>query len=172
MNAKSLISTFGAAALALFTGLAMAGGDHAGGHHDSEAIGEPGKATDVKRTIAVDMTDAMRFTPSTMSVKQGETVRFVVKNSGKVKHEMVLGSEKELKEHYEAMKKFPEMEHADPNMVTVQPGQKGEIVWKFSKSGVVNFACLQPGHYDAGMKGSVKVAGTGAAAGGHGDHKH
>lgn len=172
MNAKTLVSTASAVAFSLVAGIAMAGGDHAGGHHDSDAIGEPGKVADVKRTISVDMTDAMRFTPSSISVKQGETVKLLVKNSGKVKHEMVLGSEKELKEHYEAMKKFPEMEHADPNMVTVQPGQAGEIIWKFSKAGVINFACLQPGHYDAGMKGAVKVAATGRSSDGHGAHKH
>jgi uncharacterized cupredoxin-like copper-binding protein len=104
------------------------------------------------------MTDAMRFNPSDIAVKRGETIKFVVKNSGKVKHEMVLGTEKELKEHYEVMKKFPEMEHADENMVTVQPGQTGEIVWQFTKAGKINFACLQPGHYDAGMKGIVAVS--------------
>jgi len=85
----------------------------------------------------------------------------------------VLGTEKELKEHYEVMKKNPEMEHADGNMVTVAPGQTGEIVWQFTKTGKVDFACLQPGHYDAGMKGAVNVSGaTTKKADGHGDHKH
>jgi len=144
---------------ALIASTAMASGDHPGGHHaQSNTIGQPGKADKVSRTIAVDMTDAMRFTPADIAVKRGETIKFVVTNSGKVKHEMVLGSEKELKEHYEMMKKFPEMEHADENMVTVQPGQTGEIIWEFSKAGKVNFACLQPGHYDAGMKGIVAVS--------------
>lgn len=70
---------------------------------------------------------------------------------------MVLGTEKELKKHYELMKKYPEMEHADENMVTVQPGKSGEIIWQFTKAGSIAFACLLPGHYDAGMKGTVKV---------------
>ena len=152
---------------------AQAAGSHAGGH-DESAIGEPGKPAGVNRTVRVDMTDAMRFTPSSIDAKQGETIRFVVKNSGKVKHELVLGTEKELKEHYEVMKKFPEMEHADPNMVTVAPGKTGEVVWRFTKAGKIDFACLQPGHYDAGMKGLVSVAaGKAAAKGdGHGSHKH
>ncbi len=109
------------------------------------------------RTVKVDMTDSMRFDPSSLAVRQGETIRFVVSNSGKLKHELVLGTEKELKEHYEAMKKNPEMEHADPNMVTLAPGKTGEVVWQFTKAGKVDFACLQPGHYDAGMKGAVNV---------------
>ena len=136
---------------------ALAAGTHAGGH-DGEAIGRPGVASNVTRTIKIDMTDAMRFKASKISVKQGETIRFVVSNSGKLKHEMVLGTQKELKEHAEAMKKNPEMEHADANMVTLAPGKTGEIVWQFTNAGKVDFACLQPGHYDAGMKGVVQVA--------------
>jgi|APMI01.1.fsa_nt_gi uncharacterized cupredoxin-like copper-binding protein len=164
-----------ALAFALISGAALASGNHPGGHgHDSDAIGKPGVAGKATRTVQIDMTDAMRFTPSSVDVKQGETVRFVVKNSGQVKHEMVLGTEKELKEHYEVMKKNPEMEHADPNMVTVSPGKTGEIVWQFTKAGKIDFACLQPGHYDAGMKGAVNVAGKAGAAkvDGHADHKH
>ncbi|VTY36564.1 Plastocyanin [Xylophilus ampelinus] len=154
-------------ALAALTALAAVGasasGTHAGGHgHDAdEAIGKPGVASKATRTINVDMTDSMRFTPADITVKQGETVRFVIKNSGQIKHELVLGTEKELKEHYEVMKKNPEMEHADPNMVTLAGGKTGEIVWQFTKAGKVDFACLQPGHYDAGMKGAVKVTTVG-----------
>ncbi len=151
------------AALAAFTALAaaaaQAAGDHAGGHgHGADTIGKPGVAAKATRTVKVDMTDNMRFTPERIEVEQGETVRFLVSNSGKLKHELVLGTEKELKEHYEAMKKNPEMEHADPNQVTLAPGKTGEIVWQFTRSGEVAFGCLQPGHYDAGMKGAVRVA--------------
>jgi uncharacterized cupredoxin-like copper-binding protein len=146
--------------LAISSAAAYAGGNAADGHsHGHGPIGVPGKAAKVNRTVEVDMTDAMRFNPASVTVKQGETIRFVVKNSGQLKHEFVLGTEKELKEHYEVMKKFPEMEHADPNMVTVAPGKTGEVIWQFTKSGTVDFACLQPGHYDAGMKGAVKITG-------------
>ncbi|MGK6306162.1 cupredoxin domain-containing protein [Variovorax sp. DT-64] len=144
--------------LALAASGASAAGNHAGGHGHGEAIGTPGVAAKATRTVKVDMTDGMRFNPSSINVKQGETVRFVVTNSGKLKHELVLGTEKELKEHYELMKKNPEMEHADPNMVTLAAGKTGEIVWQFTKAGKVDFACLQPGHYDAGMKGAVNVS--------------
>lgn len=130
---------------------------HEKDHHEA-SIGEPGDAAKATRTVHVDMTDNMRFTPASVNVKQGETIRFVVKNSGQLKHEFVLGTEKALKEHYEVMKKFPEMEHADPNMVTVPAGKTGEVVWRFTRAGKVQFACLQPGHYDAGMKGQVRVA--------------
>jgi uncharacterized cupredoxin-like copper-binding protein len=159
----TLRNTAFATLVALAAAGACASGTHAGGHgHEAdEAIGKPGVAAKATRTIDVDMTDGMRFTPADITVKQGETVRFVIKNSGQIKHELVLGTEKALKEHYEAMKKNPEMEHADPNMVTLAGGKTGEIVWQFTKAGKVDFGCLQPGHYDAGMKGAVKVSKTG-----------
>jgi uncharacterized cupredoxin-like copper-binding protein len=139
---------------------AMASGTHGGGHgSDAEsAVGKPGVAAKVTRTVNVDMTDNMRFKADQINARAGETIRFVVKNSGAIKHEMVLGTEKDLKEHYEVMKKNPEMEHAEPNMVTLAPGKTGEIIWQFTKAGKVDFACLQPGHYDAGMKGIVNVS--------------
>ena len=153
---------------------ALAAGDHAGGH-EADAIGKPGVAAKASKTVKVDMTDNMRFSFANIAVKQGETVRFVVSNSGKVKHEMVLGTEAELKEHAELMQKHPGMEHADENMVTVEPGKTGEIIWQFTRAGKVEFACLQPGHFEAGMKGIVTVARAGKAEvkdQGHADHKH
>ena len=121
MKAKSILIALPALLMCL---TAMASGTHAGGH-DDEAIGKPGVAAKVTRTVSIDMTDSMRFSAAKIKAKQGETIRFVVKNLGKVKHEMVLGTAKELKEHYEVMKKNPEMEHADANMVTVAPGETG-----------------------------------------------
>ena len=164
MKSRNILIAIPGFVLAL-TGLnAMASGTHAGGH-DDEAIGKPGLASKVTRTVNVDMLDTMRFTPSSLAIKQGETIRFVVKNVGRLPHEMVLGKEKDLKEHYEVMKKNPEMEHADANSVSVQPGKTGELIWQFTKTGKVDFACLHPGHYDAGMKGQVRVAGGKAPAG-------
>jgi len=151
------------------TGMAFASGSHAGGHEhgDDNAIGKPGTAAAVTRTIEVDMTDNMRFTPSDIKARQGETIRFLIRNSGSIKHEFVLGTEKELKEHYEIMKKNPEMEHSDPNMLTLAAGQSGEVIWQFTKAGKVDFACLQPGHYEAGMKGKVSVGKAQAGMNGH-----
>ena len=115
---------------------------------------DPAKA---KRTIRVDMSDEMRFTPAAITVKQGEVVRFVAHNKGKVLHEMVLGTMDELKEHAELMRKFPGMEHDEPHMAHVNPGKSGEIGWRFTKTGTYFFACLIPGHFEAGMIGKVVV---------------
>lgn len=133
-----------------------AAGKHAG-RHDASPIGQPGVASQVTRTVQVEMSDQMRFTPSNISARKGETIRFVLKNAGQLKHEFSLGTPEELKEHYEVMKKFPDMEHDEPNKISLAPGKQGEVIWKFTKSGPVDFACLVPGHYDAGMKGQVNV---------------
>ena len=79
----------------------------ADGH--AAALGKPGDPLKVTRSVEVEMNDTMRFRPDSIRVKRGETIRFVVRNTGKVKHEMVLGTIKELKEHAEMMRKFPEM---------------------------------------------------------------
>jgi uncharacterized cupredoxin-like copper-binding protein len=148
------------AAYAIYTGAAaaFASGTHAGGHaHGTASIGKPGISAKVNRTIEIEMTDAMRFIPSTVNVKRGETVRFVVRNTGKLKHEFNLGTDADLKAHYAQMLKFPEMEHDEPNIASVAPGGTGEVVWQFTQGGSVSFACLHAGHYEAGMKGQVKV---------------
>jgi len=106
----------------------------------------------------------MRFTPDRIEVKQGETVRLVHKNDGKIMHEFVLGTKKELDEHAALMAKFPNMEHDEPYMAHVGPGKTGQIVWTFNRPGEYDFACLIPGHYQAGMVGKVKVVAAGKGA--------
>lgn len=160
MKSKIIKKLMLLAALTL-SGAAFASGTHSGGHgqaNEETAIGKPGVADKVKRTITVEMTDNMRYTPSDIQVKQGETIRFIVKNKGQIKHELSLGTQKELLEHLEQMKKFPEMEHDEPGKVTLAPGKQGDIVWQFSKAGTVYFGCLMPGHFEAGMKGAIKVS--------------
>ncbi|NMV40790.1 cupredoxin domain-containing protein [Ralstonia insidiosa] len=157
MQRNLIRSTFLAALLSMVA-IAHASGNHAGGHdHGDAAIGEPGDAARVTRTVRVDMADTMRFTPAQITVQRGETIRFQVSNSGRVRHEMTLGSPADLIAHAEQMRKHPEMEHADANAVTVDPGQTGEIVWRFTQAGTVEFGCLQPGHFEAGMRGAVQV---------------
>ncbi|WP_319782651.1 cupredoxin family protein [Oceanisphaera sp. IT1-181] len=151
--------------LSLLPGLAMAAGEH-GDHqgHDMAAmqqnmqgVGLPGKAADVSRTIEVVMHDNMRFSPDHIEVKAGETVRLFIKNSGKAAHELVIGDVASLQEHADMMRQMPDMKHAEPNMISLQPGQRGGLVWKFDQAGSVDFACLLPGHMEAGMKGRVEV---------------
>ena len=119
--------------------------------------GIAGDAAAVKRTIDVSMGDDMRFSPEKLTVRQGETIRFVVRNTGTLLHEFVIGTPAENARHAELMLKFPGMEHDEPYMAHVAPGKAGEIVWLFNKAGEFEFACLMAGHFQAGMVGTITV---------------
>lgn len=139
---------------------------------EQKAWGIAGDARQVTRTIGISMSDNMRFTPERVAVQQGDTIKFVVKNNGKVLHEYVIGTKKELDEHAALMVKFPTMEHDEPYMAHVQPGKTGEIIWHFNRAGDFDFACLIAGHYQSGMVGKITVAAASAKAESHGGHKH
>ena len=122
--------------------------------------GIAGDAKSVKRTITLIMDDNMRFTPNKLEVKQGDTIRFVVKNQGKQLHEMVIGTKKELDEHAALMVKFPTMAHDEPYMAHVAAGKSQNLIWSFNRPGEFDFACLIAGHYQAGMVGKITVLAT------------
>ena len=151
----------------LLAGLVFAANAHEGARHASaapqqlpkeqKAWGIAGEARAVVRTIHVTMTDKMRFSPRLIEVKEGETIRFVHRNDGRMMHEFVLGTKKDLDEHAAMMVKHPKMEHEEPYMAHVQPGKTEEIVWLFNRPGEFNYACLVAGHFEAGMVGKVTV---------------
>lgn len=146
--------------LSVLSASAFASGTHEGGHGESLA-GEPGSKSKATRTIQLTMKETddgrMLYIPAAIEVKAGQTVRFAIRNAGETDHEFVLDTQEEIMEHKKVMEKFPEMEHDDPNSVRLAPGKSGEIIWKFTKSGTLTFACLIPGHYEAGMRGDVSV---------------
>ena len=120
--------------------------------------GVAGNPSAVARTIEITTRDEMRFSPSTFRVAQGETVRLVVRNDGKLMHELVIGTKKELDAHAAAMAKSSAMAHDEPYMTHVAPGEAGEIVWTFNRPGRFDFACLVAGHNESGMRGRIDVA--------------
>lgn len=124
---------------------------------EDTVFGREGNPAKIARTVRIDMSDAMRFTPDKLTIQRGQTVRFVLHNGGQVLHEMVIGTPEALTQHATLMRKFPNMEHAEANMAHVQPGQQGEIVWQFTQVGNFDFACLIPGHFEAGMVGHITV---------------
>jgi uncharacterized cupredoxin-like copper-binding protein len=149
--------------LALITSLFLlsVAGRSAFGHGGEDfSAGEPGNPKKPARMIVVTMTDSdgkMAFIPDRIEVRKNERIKFILKNNGALKHEFVLASIKENAEHAELMKKFPEMEHADPNAKTIEPKQSVELLWQFTKPGEFQYACLIPGHIEAGMQGTVIV---------------
>ncbi|MBL8388021.1 MAG: cupredoxin family protein [Hydrogenophaga sp.] len=117
----------------------------------------PAEAT---RRIDIRMGDDMRFTPSHIEVREGETVHLRIANRGKVLHELVLGTREALMAHAEMMKKHPNMQHDEPYMAHVPSRRRGEITWTFNRPGDFEFACLIPGHFEAGMRGTLRVLPT------------
>ena len=164
MNLKNNIAvTLLAALLPVLSISAMAHGD---AHDKKEPVavkkeqkpwGIAGDAKAAKRTVNIAMTDNMRFVPDKIDVKQGETLRIKLRNEGKMLHEFVIGTRKELDEHAALMLRFPDMEHDEPYMAHVPAGKTGEIVWTFNRGGEFDFACLIAGHYQAGMVGKISV---------------
>ena len=159
---KYILSILGSAVVvaALSTSVAIAG-PGAAGHHDAEvAYGKPGDPKKPARIVQIRMGEGdgkMFFAPPIVEIKKGEQVRFKLMNGGELDHELVIATLQENLKHAEEMKKNPEMEHDDPNSKTIQPKKKAEIVWRFSKAGTFEFACLIPGHREAGMIGTVGV---------------
>jgi uncharacterized cupredoxin-like copper-binding protein len=137
-----------------FTDMAIAHDDHA------FSAGEPGNPKKPARIMQVTMREAdgkMLFLPDRIDVRKGEQIRFIIRNNGLLKHEFMLASVQDNDKHAELMKKYPDMEHDDPNGKSLEPGKSAEIVWRFSKAGSFEFACLIPGHREAGMHGMVTV---------------
>jgi uncharacterized cupredoxin-like copper-binding protein len=148
--------------MAATSGIALATGNHAGGHGEEMAIGKPGDAAKIKRTVNIAMSEkddgSMVFEPAVLKVKAGETIRLKFTNKGETDHEFVMDTTEAVLEHKAVMEKFPEMEHADPNSLRLAPGARGEIIWTFANAGDFTFACLIPGHYESGMKGDISVS--------------
>jgi uncharacterized cupredoxin-like copper-binding protein len=167
-TAASKVSRLGTITLISIAGLAATAANPALAHGDKAMKASPvvkeqkpwgiaGDLSGVKRTVTLTMDDKMRFAPDTLSFKEGETVRFIVKNQGKLLHEMVIGTRAELDAHAAMMEKFPKMAHDEPYMAHVDPGKQGGLVWTFNRQGDFEFACLVAGHFAAGMKGRIKV---------------
>jgi uncharacterized cupredoxin-like copper-binding protein len=156
------ISTLAAALLPLLftTGLALAGPGAPGHSHSGFSAGEPGNPKKPFRVVQVTMHEGngtMGFDPPALEVKRGEQIKFVITNGGALPHEFILANEKDNLKHGALMQKFPDMQHDDPNGKSVEPKAKSEILWRFSKPGTFEYACLIPGHREAGMIGKVTV---------------
>ncbi len=116
----------------------------------------------VSRTIQVDTTDALRFTPEQLTVRTGETVAFEIRNPGAVPHEFFVGTPAEQQEHEREMANGARM-HAEPGQVAfvgVPAGQSVRLVYTFDNPGTLEYGCHVPGHYPAGMRGTITISGA------------
>jgi uncharacterized cupredoxin-like copper-binding protein len=152
------------AVMTLLAGISLASMiDRLGRAHEEHGVfsaGEPGDPSKPARVITVEMfIDGKQklFAPTSIEVRRGEQVRFVLENDDADDHEFVLATVAENQEHAEYMKKHPGMDHNMPNAKRVRPFQTGELLWKFTKPGEFEFACLISDHYEAGMHGIIEV---------------
>jgi uncharacterized cupredoxin-like copper-binding protein len=161
MNRQQLSAWLGAGLTVALLSFGVAAPLHVYAHEGEHfSAGEPGNPKKSARVIAVTMSEGdgkMLFSPDKVDVRKGEQVRFIIRNNGALTHEFMLASVQDNNKHAELMKKYPDMEHDDPNGKTIEPGKTAEIIWRFSKAGSFEFACLIPGHREAGMHGAVKV---------------
>lgn len=128
--------------------------------HGTFSAGTPGDPKKPARVVRVSMEEdgkRMSFAPAALTVRRGEQIRFILFNAGTESHEFVLATVTENRKHAEVMKKFPEMEHADPNAKRLGVFEEGGLLWRFTRKGEFEFACLIPGHYEAGMHGKIVV---------------
>jgi uncharacterized cupredoxin-like copper-binding protein len=153
--ATALVAIVSFAAGVGLPGIGRAHEDH--GHFSAGEPGDPKKPARVVKVKMFEDGKKMLYEPALIEVRRGEQVRFVLENSGDEDHEFVLATIAENKKHRELMKKLPEMEHDDPNAKRVMTYGSGELIWKFTKRGEFEFACLIPGHYEAGMHGKIIV---------------
>jgi uncharacterized cupredoxin-like copper-binding protein len=154
----TLRATLGAAlALAIAAAPAQS---HGPGHYEETAYGTPGDPKKPARIINITMRESdgrMLFVPNRIDVRRGEQIRFVVRNTGELEHEIVVATLAENLKHGEEMKKNPDMEHDDPNAKRLKPKASGELLWRFTKAGAFDFSCLIPGHRESGMFGTILV---------------
>ncbi len=140
--------------LALFSSSLMASGTHDHSHGKMQfSVGEPGKGIP-DRSISVSMQDTMRFEfePALGGLRHGETIEFKVRNDGQIQHEFSIGNAEDQVNHARMMQKMPDMQHNDPNTVSLAPDESATLSWKFMGKDTVVFACNIPGHFEAGMK--------------------
>ena len=150
---------------------AIAAGEHEGGHGHEDghgngghevAFGQPADPGHADHTVEVIAHDTMRFEPDRIDVEAGETIRFVVRNIGQLQHSFTLGTPTGQEAHEKEMQGMAVEDMAghmanDPTGMVIQPGETGQLTWRFTESGPVEFACHIPGHYPAGMKGRIRI---------------
>jgi uncharacterized cupredoxin-like copper-binding protein len=131
--------------------------EHGGDGHTHDH-GAPAQVTAPSmKEVRIEVDDTMRFSPATWEAQVGEPIRIILVNKGKVDHELVIGSEKQIIAHAKEMASPGAKGHYHINEVSAKPGQQAELVWTFKKPGQYAMACFEPGHYESGMKGVINV---------------
>lgn len=116
------------------------------------------EAKNGRRIDVVIANGSMFYSIKEIKIKKGEVINFVIHNNDKLLHEFVLGSDESVA--YEREEQAEGEEHTGPEPiyeVEIKPHQVGTLTWKFTEAGKFNYVCLQPLHYEQGMKGRIIV---------------
>lgn len=108
-------------------------------------------------TVAVVLTDAMRFDPSHLAARTGETITFEVRNTGVIPHELFIGTAAEQQEHAAEMAAHGASAHGHDNAIRLEGGESGTLAYTVGSPGQLLLGCHEPGHYNAGMVGLLEV---------------
>lgn len=134
----------------------VASDGHTGHSHEGYQFGEPADAADATETIEITAVD-YEFSPSHLTVHQGDIVEFKLMNEGKLDHEFVLGDVALMEELGSTAH---EHDAAEPNAIArVAPGEEGAMAWEFTQPGRFRYECHIDGHHKLGMTGTITVVG-------------
>jgi uncharacterized cupredoxin-like copper-binding protein len=115
-------------------------------------------ASQAETRVEVTLTDSFTIELASATVPADVPVTFVVTNAGAIVHEFLLGDEDAQAEHEQEMLAGG-MAHDEPNGIAVEPGETKELTFTFEEPGETLAGCHEPGHYAAGMKVAITVAG-------------
>jgi P-type Cu+ transporter len=151
----------GIAVVALVVGtiaIILANPEHAEAGHDDTMDAATAAIVQPSRTIQIDANDQMRFVPGDIDVQTGETIAFVLTNSGALQHEFVLGDAHVQEDHAASMDaRHGGHEHDEGYAIELEPGETKTLIYTFEEPGTLYYGCHVPGHYDAGMVGTITV---------------
>jgi plastocyanin len=130
-----------------------------GGGYGTSGTGEtspgPGEAGFVAgtpgapRVVHILALPSLRFSPATVRVQAGETIEFQVTTVGPTVHEFMVGPAAAVAAD----------EEGTPEIADIAMMETRSLTYTFDGSGPYAFACHAPGHYEAGMTGTIVIVG-------------
>ena len=107
------------------------------------------------------------FAPRSVTVPAGRPVVLRVANTGAVDHELVIGDAHVQEEAEKAMASAAghaghgggHGHQGDVPSILLGPGESGEVAATFTEPGRLLLGCHVPGHWAAGMRGTLTVTG-------------
>jgi uncharacterized cupredoxin-like copper-binding protein len=100
----------------------------------------PAPASAAPQQFTVKALDTMKFDPPTLTAKAGQPIQVTLDNRGQIAHDFAMTDGV-----------------AQPISITAQAGQTATVTFTIATPGTYTYVCNQPGHEQAGMKGTLTV---------------